>query len=64
MKKSKSPKELSVSEQSQEELEPIPERPPVPKEISKDDADKLQDYAQDLKDEITHVVDYGKVAED
>ena len=33
-------------------------------EISKDDADKLQDYAQDLEEEITHVVDYGKIKED
>ena len=58
MKKSKSKEKPSVSEQLQDELEPIPE------EISKDEADKLQDYAQDLKDEITHVVDYGKVEED
>ena len=58
MKKSKSKEKPSVSEQLQNELEPIPE------EISKDEADKLQDYAQDLKDEITHVVDYGTVEED
>lgn len=29
--------------------------------ISKEEADKNNDYAQDLNDEITHVVDYGGV---
>jgi hypothetical protein len=50
MKKSKSTKKANASVK--------------PKEISKDDADKLQDYAQDLEEEITHVVDYGKIKED
>ena len=31
----------------------------IPKEISKEEADNMQDYAQGLNDEITHVVDYG-----
>ena len=57
-KKKKSTEKPSVSEQLQDELEPIPE------EISKDDADKLQDFAQDLDDEITHVVDYGDLEVD
>jgi len=30
-----------------------------PQKISKEEADKLQDYAQGLDDEITHTVDYG-----
>lgn len=30
-----------------------------PEEISKEQADSMQDYAQGLDDEITHVVDYG-----
>ncbi len=57
-KKKKSTENPSVSEQLQDELEPIPE------EISKDEADKLQDFAQDLDDEITHVVDYGDIKVD
>ena len=59
--KSKSTEKKSHSEVMQDELEPIIR---APKKISKDEADKLQDYAEDLKDEITHVVDYGKVVED
>tara|TARA_Y100001938_G_C7736760_1_gene257358 strand:- start:118 stop:267 length:150 start_codon:yes stop_codon:yes gene_type:complete len=31
-----------------------------PKKISKAEADKNDDYAQSLDDEITHVVDYGE----
>ena len=27
--------------------------------ITKEEADRLNNYAQGLKDEITHVVDYG-----
>tara|TARA_B100001105_G_C22381130_1_gene439732 strand:- start:894 stop:1088 length:195 start_codon:yes stop_codon:yes gene_type:complete len=57
-KKKKSTEKPTVSEQLQDELEPIPE------EISKDEADKLQDFAQDLDDEITHVVDYGDLEVD
>ena len=34
-----------------------------PKPISKEEADKLQDYAQGLDDEITHTVDYGGLDE-
>ena len=34
-----------------------------PKNVSKDEADKLQDYAQGLDDEVTHVVDYGDLKE-
>tara|TARA_B100000900_G_scaffold403984_1_gene411750 strand:- start:2681 stop:2827 length:147 start_codon:yes stop_codon:yes gene_type:complete len=34
-----------------------------PKKVSKEEADKLQDFAQDLNDEITHVVDYGDLEE-
>ena len=30
-----------------------------PEVISKEEAEKLMDYAQDLSDEVTHVVDYG-----
>ena len=32
--------------------------------ITRDEADKLNNFAQDLDDEITHVVDYGGVIED
>ena len=32
--------------------------------ITRDEADKLNDFAQGLDDEITHVVDYGGVEED
>ena len=35
-----------------------------PKKISKEEADQKQDYAQDLDDEITDVVDYGDLGED
>ena len=35
-----------------------------PKKISKEEADKKQDYAQGLDDEITDVVDYGDLGED
>jgi len=31
-----------------------------PKKISKEEADRLNNYAQGLKDEVTHVVDYGE----
>jgi len=34
-----------------------------PKPITKEEADKLQDYAQGLDDEITHTVDYGGLDE-
>jgi hypothetical protein len=34
------------------------------KKISKEEAEKLQDFAQDLDDEITHVVDYGDIKVD
>ena len=35
------------------------EKEKTPKKISKDEADKLQEYAQGLNDEISHTVDYG-----
>jgi hypothetical protein len=35
-----------------------------PSKISKEEADKLQDYAQGLDDEITHTVDYGGLGDD
>ena len=31
----------------------------TPKVITKQEADKMNSYAQGLSDEITHVVDYG-----
>jgi hypothetical protein len=34
-----------------------------PEEVTKEQADKMSDYAQDLDDEITHVVDYGDLKE-
>ena len=34
-----------------------------PKKISKDEADKNNDYAQSLDDEITDIVDYGDLGE-
>lgn len=34
-----------------------------PNKISKEEADKKQDYAQSLEDEITDVVDYGDLEE-
>jgi hypothetical protein len=34
-----------------------------PEEVTKEQADKMSDYAQDLNDEITHVVDYGDLKE-
>ena len=36
----------------------------TPKKISKDEAEKLSDFAQDLNDPITHVVDYGDLGLD
>ena len=30
-----------------------------PKKVSKEEADNLNNYAQGLSDDITHVVDYG-----
>ena len=35
-----------------------------PNKISKEEADKKQDYAQSLEDEITDVVDYGDLGEE
>ena len=35
-----------------------------PKKISKEEAEKLQDFAQSLEDEVTHTVDYGDIVED
>jgi|TARA_B110000503_G_scaffold128763_1_gene200235 hypothetical protein len=35
-----------------------------PEKISKDQAEKLNDFAQGLDDEITHSVDYGNLEED
>jgi hypothetical protein len=32
-----------------------------PKKITKDEADRLNNYAQSLNDTITHVVDYGNL---
>lgn len=34
-----------------------------PEEVTKEQADKMSDYAQNLNDEITHVVDYGDLKE-
>lgn len=34
------------------------------KKISKEEADRLNNYAQGLNDEITHSVDYGTIGED
>ena len=34
-----------------------------PKVITKEEADKLDNFAQGLNDEVTHVVDYGGVEE-
>jgi predicted transcriptional regulator len=36
----------------------------TPKVISKEEADKMDNYVQGLNDEVTHVVDYGGVEED
>ena len=36
----------------------------TPKVISKEEADKMDNYVQGLEDEVTHVVDYGGVEED
>ena len=35
-----------------------------PNKISKEEADKKQEYAQSLEDEITDVVDYGDLGEE
>jgi hypothetical protein len=35
----------------------------TPKVISKNEADKMDNYVQSLEDEVTHVVDYGDIAE-
>ena len=32
-----------------------------PKKITREEADRLNNFAQGLDDEITHVVDYGEV---
>jgi hypothetical protein len=34
------------------------------KKISKEEADRLNNYAQGLEDEITHSVDYGIIGPD
>ncbi|MDA8842137.1 hypothetical protein N9N08_00495 [bacterium] len=39
------------------------EKKKQPKNISKEEADSKQDYAQGLDDEITDVVDYGDLGE-
>ena len=36
----------------------------TPKKIIKDEAEKMSDFAQDLNDPITHVVDYGDIGLD
>jgi len=33
---------------------------PEPKKITREEADRLNNFAQSLDDEITHVVDYGE----
>lgn len=33
---------------------------PQPKKITREEADRLNNFAQGLDDEITHVVDYGE----
>jgi hypothetical protein len=33
---------------------------PEPKKITREEADRLNNFAQGLDDEITHVVDYGE----
>lgn len=33
-----------------------------PKKITREEADKLNDFAQSLDDVITHVVDYGDLS--
>jgi len=35
-----------------------------PKVISKEEADRLDDYAQNLNDPVTKVVDYGGLVEE
>ena len=35
----------------------------TPKVISKTEADKMDNYVQSLEDEVTHVVDYGDIAQ-
>ena len=35
-----------------------------PEVISKEEADRLDDYAQDLNDPVTKVVDYGSLVEE
>lgn len=35
-----------------------------PKKIEKEEADRLNNYAQNLNDKITHVVDYGGLLEE
>lgn len=34
-----------------------------PKKITRQEADRLNNFAQGLEDKITHVVDYGSVLE-
>ncbi len=34
-----------------------------PKKITRSDADRLNDFAQGLDDEVTHVVDYGDLGD-
>lgn len=36
---------------------------PEPKKISRADADRLNNFAQGLDDEVTHVVDYGDLGD-
>ena len=35
-----------------------------PEIISKEEADRLDDYAQDLSDPVTKIVDYGSLVEE
>jgi|TARA_R110001606_G_scaffold386177_1_gene550083 hypothetical protein len=35
-----------------------------PKKITTTEANRLEDYAQSLEDEVTHTVDYGDLGEE
>ena len=40
------------------------ENKPSPKKISRTEANRLNNFAQGLDDEITHVVDYGTMGDE
>jgi hypothetical protein len=49
---------------SDNDTTPEVKQEPQPKKITRKEADRLNNFAQGLNDEITHVVDYGSLDSD